>query len=114
MSTLSKHSPVNSDSKPYWDATHERRLVFKKCAHCGYVQYPPRHLCPKCWNDKAQWITHNGAGTVYSFSIVRRAPNAVYAEKVPYVIAMIDLEGGPRMLANLIGDDALQVKISDS
>jgi len=103
----------NADAKPYWEAAQQGRLVFKKCSSCGYVQFPPRHVCPKCWSDSAEWISSGGEGQVYSFSIVRRAPTPAHAAKVPYVIAMIELIDGPRMIANIVGDDALGVSIGD-
>jgi uncharacterized protein len=113
MTGIPKFVESNADSKPYWEAAQQGRLVFKKCLSCGYVQFPPRHLCPKCWSEKSEWITSSGEGEVYSFSIVRRAPTPAHAAKVPYVIAMIKLMDAPRMIANIVGDDALEVNIGD-
>jgi uncharacterized OB-fold protein len=104
---------VNGDSKPYWDAAREGRLVFKKCRDCGHMQFPPRHLCPKCWSEEAEWVQHSGAGTVHSFTIVHRAPNPAHAARVPYVLAMLELDDAPRMIANIIGEDALSVSMGD-
>ena len=73
----------------------------------------PRHLCPNCWSDELEWVESKGGGTVHSFSIVHRAPSPVFAANVPYVIAMIELDDGPRMFANVIGPDALGVAIGD-
>lgn len=114
MASLPQHSPANADSKPYWDAAQEGRLVFKKCSACGHLQFPPRHLCPKCWCEQAQWVESSGRGRVHSFSVVRRAPTPEHAAKVPYVLAIIDLEDGPRMMTNIVGEDALQVAINDA
>jgi uncharacterized OB-fold protein len=54
-----------------------------------------------------------GVGSVHSFSVVRRAPTPVFASNAPYVIALIDLDEGPRMFANVVGDGALDVAIGD-
>ena len=113
MTDTARFIASNPDSQAYWEAAQHRRLVFKKCSSCGYVQFPPRHVCPKCWSAGAQWISSRGEGQVYSFSIVRRAPTLAHAAKVPYVIAMIELMDGPRMIANIVGDDALGVSIGD-
>jgi uncharacterized OB-fold protein len=74
----------------------------------------PRYLCPKCWSADLDWVEASGKGVVHSFSIVRRAPMAAFAERVPYVVALIDLEEGPRMMANIIGDSALETSIGDA
>src|SRR5262249_15388161 len=113
MSGISQFAATNADAQPYWEAAKAGRLVLRKCLHCGHVQFPPRHLCPKCWSDRAEWITSAGTGRVHSYSIVRRAPTAEHAGKVPYVVALIELPEGPRMMANITGGDALAVTIGD-
>jgi len=109
---LPQPSP-NGDSLPYWNATGERRLVIRHCKACGAKHFMPRHLCPTCWSDQLEWVESKGSGTVHSFSIVHRAPSPAFAAKVPYVIAMIDLDDGPRMFANVVGPSALDVTIGD-
>ena len=103
----------NADSKPYWDAARERRLVIRKCKACAAVHFMPRHLCPHCWSDQLEWIDAKGGGTVQSFSIVHRASDPAFAARVPYVVAMIDLDEGPRMCSNILGEDALGVRIGE-
>ena len=73
----------------------------------------PRHVCPHCWSDQLEWIESEGRGSIQSFSIVHRAPTSTFAANTPYVIALIDLDEGPRMFANVIGDDAVDVSIGD-
>lgn len=107
-------SPIaNADSKPYWEAARERRLAIRKCNACGQLHFMPRHLCPHCWSDQLEWIDASGAGSVHSFTIIRRASDPAFAPLVPYAVALIDLEEGPRMMANVVGADALEVKIGD-
>lgn len=104
---------ANADSLPYWNAARERRLVVRKCKECGEMHFMPRHLCPACWSDQLEWVDAKGTGTVHSFSIIRRASDPAFAHLVPYVTALIDLDEGPRMMTNVLGDDALSVKIGD-
>lgn len=107
-------SPVaNGDSQPYWAAARERRLVIRKCKACGEKHFMPRHLCPTCWSDQLEWVDASGKGTVHSFTVIRRAPLAAFGSRAPYVVALIDLDEGPRMVTNVLGDDALDVKIGD-
>ena len=104
---------ANGDSLPYWDAARERKLLIRKCKACNETHFMPRYLCPVCWSDQLEWIEAKGTGKVHSFSVVRRASSAAYAPRVPYVLALIELDEGPRMMANVLGDDALSVAIDD-
>lgn len=105
---------VNADSKPYWDAAREGRLVLPHCRTCGHTFFMPRHQCPACWSDDLEWRQASGRGTVHSYSVVRRASLAAFAERTPYVLALIDLEEGPRMMSNILGADALETRIGDA
>ena len=105
---------VNADSAPYWQGAREGRLLIRRCDGCGQTHFMPRHLCPACWSDDLRWVEATGRGTVHSFTIIRRAPLAAFAPRVPYVVALIDLEEGPRMMANILGDDALDTAIGDA
>ena len=104
---------ANADSLPYWNAARERRLLIRKCNACGALHFMPRHLCPACWSDQLEWVEAKGTGSVHSFTIIRRAPMAAFAPRAPYVVALIDLDEGPRMMANVLGEDALSVRIGD-
>lgn len=104
----------NADSAPYWEAARQRRLLVRRCKECSALHFMPRHLCPSCWSDSLEWVEASGGGTVHSFTIIRRAPLAAFAPRVPYVVALIELEEGLRMLTNVVGDDALSVRIGDT
>lgn len=104
---------ANADSLPYWNAARERRLVIRKCKSCGELHFMPRYLCPVCWSDQLEWIDAKGTGHVHSFSVIHRASDPVFSSRVPYVIVLIELDEGPRMMANILGEDALSVAIGD-
>jgi hypothetical protein len=107
-------APVaNADSRPYWAAASEGRLVIRKCKACGQLHFMPRYLCPHCWSDQLEWVEAKGTGSVHSFTIIRRASDPAFAPLVPYPVALIDLDEGPRMMANIVGPEALAVKIGD-
>jgi uncharacterized OB-fold protein len=103
----------NGDSQAYWAAARERQLVIRKCKACGQLHFMPRHLCPACWSDDLEWVPARGTGRVHSFTVIRRASAPAFASRVPYVVALIELDEGPRMMANILGDDALEVAIDD-
>lgn len=104
---------ANADSLPYWNAARERRLVIRKCKACSELHFMPRHLCPVCWSDQLEWIEAKGTGQVHSFSVIHRASDPAFASRVPYVVALVELDEGPRMMANIIGEGALLVAIGD-
>ena len=107
-------SPVsNADSLPYWNAAREGRLLIRKCKACGELHFMPRYLCPVCWSDQLEWVEAKGTGSVHSFTVIRRAPSPVFAPHTPYVVALIDLDEGPRMIANVLGNGALETRIGD-
>jgi hypothetical protein len=103
----------NGDSRPYWQAAAEGKLFIRKCNSCDMLHFMPRYLCPQCWSEDLSWIEASGKGTVHSFTIIRRASDPAFAHLVPYVVALIDLEEGPRMMANVLGKDAIGVAIGD-
>ena len=103
----------NGDSEQYWKGVSEGRLMFQRCRECSALQFPPRHQCAKCWKAELEWVESCGRGTVESFTIVRRAPMPSFRDRTPYVVAAILVEEGPRMLTNLVGDDALDVRMGD-
>lgn len=104
---------VTADSRVYWQAANEGRLVIRSCRACGEKHFLPRYLCPVCWSDELDWVDASGRGTVHSFTVIRRAPLSSYAERVPYVVALVDLDEGPRMMTNIVGDGALDTSIGD-
>ena len=114
MSDKHPQPTVNADSAPYWAAAKEERLIIQKCRACDHLFFLPGHLCPSCWSDEKDWVDTEGTGTVHSFSIIRRAPLPSYREDVPYVVALVDLTEGPRMLCNIVGDGGLDVDIGSA
>ena len=105
---------INADSAPYWAGAREGRLLLQRCGDCGTLRFFPRLLCTECGSDRVEWTQVSGRGTVHSFTVVHRAAFPEFQAIVPYVVALIDLEEGPRMMTNIVGDDALDVEIGDA
>jgi uncharacterized OB-fold protein len=105
---------VNADSRPYWEGARQGKLLLQRCGDCGMLRFFPRHLCTACGSDRTEWTEASGRGTVHSFTIVHRAAFPEFQARTPYVVALIDLEEGPRMMTNIVGDDALGVAIGDA
>lgn len=105
---------VNADSAPYWEGARDGKLLLQRCGDCGTLRFFPRYLCTECGSDNTEWVEASGRGTVHSFTIVHRAAFAEFQARTPYVVALIDLAEGPRMMTNIIGDGALEVAIGDA
>ncbi|HVW90543.1 MAG TPA: Zn-ribbon domain-containing OB-fold protein [Gaiellaceae bacterium] len=110
--TSTRRPPSYSElAKPYWDAAAEGRMVIQHCDACDGAIFPPRPLCPACWSDSVSWREVSGRARVESFSVVHRAPNETFAADVPYVVALVLLDEGPRMMTNIVGCDPDDVAI---
>jgi len=95
---------ANPETKPFWDAAAEGRLLIKKCVTCGQVHFYPRAICPFCGSDKTEWVTASGLATVYSYSVMRRVP-------IPYALAYVTLEEGVTMMTNIVDGDLDAIRI---
>ena len=101
---------LDADNRPFFQAAAEGRLEIQYCSDCSAPRFYPRLLCPECHSDRSQWRESKGAGTLYSFAVVRRAPTPSFADRVPYVVALIDLDEGVRVFANVFADpDQMQI-----
>ena len=94
------------ESAPFWAGCREHKLMLQRCMSCGTYQFDPRLICANCMSDQLEWREASGRGTVESYTIVTRAVSEAYAQDVPYVIALITLAEGPRMMSNVVGCDA--------
>ena len=77
----------------------------RRCEDCRKAYFYPRDICPNCGSARTQWFRASGRGTLHTFAIVHRAPHPGFAEKVPYVVALVDMEEGGRIPTNLVGVD---------
>ena len=94
----------NPETKRFWEAAAQGQLLLKKCGDCGEVHYYPRALCPFCGSDRTDWQPASGRGTVYSWSVMRRA-------ETPYAIAYVTLDEGVTMMTNIVDCDLDGIRI---
>lgn len=95
-------SPITPEAQPYWDGLKENKLMLPKCDDCGKPFFYPRVLCPNCHSRNISWMQASGRGKLFSFQIAHRSLNRAFKVELPCVMAMIELEEGPRVLSNLI------------
>ena len=95
----------------HWRLKNQRyKLVGEVCPHCEAKLFPPRDVCPECGQDAKTLYAFSGRGEVYSFTTIYDAP-AGYEENVPYTVALIKLEEGPLVTAQLtdLGDQPVEI-----
>jgi hypothetical protein len=96
---------ANPDTQPFWDGCGRGVLLLQRCTVCSTFRHPPSPICPNCLNAKHEWLEATGHGTVYTFVIVREALRRGWEEFVPYVVAVIDLDEGPKFVTNVVNID---------
>jgi len=113
---VSKPLPaITTEAKPFWDAAAEQKLMIQRCQECNAWVWTPRPACNECGSEKIEWTQMSGRGEVYSFTVIRqvvgRAASKAFEPDIPYVIAWVDLDEGPRLITNIIGCPVEDVKL---
>ena len=88
---------------PFWTATAAGKLVVQKCGACGYLRWPPGPLCPECQMPGGSWTRVRPTGTLWSVATYHRALDPAFADQVPYSVALVELDDGPRMYGQISG-----------
>ncbi len=109
-----KHFPrPTPETQAYWDGCRKHELLLQRCVECREFQFYPRIVCTSCSSDKLEWLKASGQGKILTFTVVRRPVSEAYAEDVPYVVALIELDEGPTMMSNVVECDPESLKIGD-
>jgi uncharacterized OB-fold protein len=104
MSGVAKPLPrPTPESQPFWDAVQERKLVLQHCRSCRQFWFPPSALCRHCLSTDFTWQESEGEGRIYSFVVYHRLYHPAFEADLPYVVALVELPEGPRLLTNIIG-----------
>ena len=99
------------DTSAFWQATRRKELRYQRCDDCRALVFPPRRHCARCTSGRLSWLTASGKGRIHTYTIVRQSHHPFFRGRTPYVIACIELEEGPRLVANLLADEPLAVRI---
>lgn len=99
--TPARSVPVPTpETAHYWHGTARGELLLQRCRACATTYFPPQPSCPACVHDDIEIVRASGRGTLYSYVVTHLAAPGFEA---PYVIAVVELEEGPRLLTNLVG-----------
>ena len=92
-----------ADTAEFWRRSKQRELVYQRCEDCHTVVFYPRRHCTGCLGGKLTWQEASGAGSVYTFSVIRQSYHPFFRTQIPYAIAWVDLDEGPRILSCIVG-----------
>ncbi len=97
---------VHPDNAPYWAALREHELRLQRCEDCAVLRFPVSPVCYSCLSDRAEWEPMSGRAALGTWIVVERATgNAAWQEVAPYVVALVNLDEGPRLTTNIVGID---------
>lgn len=103
--------PVTDVSEPFWDATRDGKLILQWCPSCEEPVWFPRDVCPGCLGTDLEWRGSPGEGQVYACSVEHKAQTR--ALDAPYVVALVELDEGVRLLSNIVDCPPESVSVGD-
>jgi uncharacterized protein len=101
---------VNPETREFWAATTDGRLLVKRCQDCGALIWYPRAICPECSSLRTEWHEVSGRGSIYSYTVNYRGEGA-YQGSPPFVLAYVELDEGPRMMTNIVEADGAELAV---
>jgi uncharacterized OB-fold protein len=114
MTTEAPAKPLplpDEDSRPFYDGAAAGKLMLMRCIACGTTRLPSRHHCDECLSPEFEWFEASGRGVVRTFGVMHQRYHPGFASEIPYVVAIIELEEGPRMPANIVDTAPADVRV---
>lgn len=104
---------ITDENRGFWEGAKRGKLRMQKCLACAHIRYPISHVCPKCLAYESEWTDLSGRGEVFSYVVFHQLYNKAFEKDIPYNVALVQLEEGPRMYGNIVGVDNDAVRIGD-
>lgn len=92
---------ISVDTAAWWEGCRAHELRFQKCSCCGKVRWPASYVCPQCSSEAFERVVLPNEGTLYSFVVMHKPFHPSLQDKVPYIVAEVDLAEGVRISANM-------------
>lgn len=92
----------DEESKPFWEGLKKHELKIQQCNDCNQFIFYPRSICPNCFSEHLSWMNAKGQGTIYSYTVIHQAFGS-FKETVPYIVAVVELDEGVRMMTRIVG-----------
>jgi hypothetical protein len=102
---------IDEETRGFWEACARHELYVQRCGDCRTFRYPPRAVCPGCLSSEVEWVRSSGRGTVYSFTVTHQNQAPGFRERLPYLLAVVELEERVRLMTNVVGCAAEAVRI---
>lgn len=100
---MTYETTATQDDSTFWEEAARGRLVFQRCDQCAFMRWPAAGVCPECLGRGFAWEEVEPTGTVWSYVVYHRAYAAGLTDRVPYDVALIELDCGVRLLSTLVG-----------
>jgi uncharacterized OB-fold protein len=104
--TMSEYKKPLPEMQPwsvkFWEGTKQHKLLIQECKDCGIKIFYPRKFCPECWSSDLSWSEASGKGKVFSYSVTMAGVEDKFAGDLPFVLALVDLNEGVRMMTNIV------------
>lgn len=100
---------LTEDTEFFWNGVRDHRLLIQRCTSCHNLRFPPRPMCPHCQSLEWDTVESAGRGTVFSCVIPHHPPLPWFPE--PFVVALVELDEGTRIVTNVIGVDPRSVTV---
>lgn len=96
---------------PFFDGAREGKLRLQQCSSCNTWAYPPATICSNCGSNDMAWADASGKGTVYAHGRLARQYHPRHAERLPLVLAQVDIEEGLRLNTNVVDIDPAELRV---
>ena len=106
-----KTPACDEETRPFWEGCGRHELVLQRCRDCGAVQHRPRAACVSCRSDAIEYVAASGRGKVHTYTITQQNQAPPFRGALPYVLAYVELDEGPRLLSNVVGCEPGTVRI---
>lgn len=100
-----------SEETPYWEAARNHKLVLQRCATCDRVWFPIGPVCAGCLSEALDWVELSGRGHVSSFVVYHKGWTPWLQARVPYAVAQVQLDEGPRLTTNIVDTPLDQIHV---
>lgn len=100
---------ITPETAPFWSSVRIHEMRLPQCESCARFFFPPSAFCPFCWSDKVTWTAVRGTGTIVSYVTFQRLYHPGFADLLPYSVAVVEMDEGPRLLGRVTGSDHVEV-----
>ena len=104
--------PIDERSRPWWEAAKRHELKVQRCQSCGHLAFPPAPMCPRCRGTEFGWLDVSGRGKVWSWTVFHKSYFPGFTDEIPYAVAIVELDEGPRMWTQVVGIDKSDLRMA--